>query len=91
MTDNLERVVETAKKLRKAAKKVADADIQNLILELSLHVADLKMQLVEMREEDLRQREQGSPPSSQQRSSSSSSQASSSSPQREPTPAGSWS
>lgn len=56
MTDNLDRVIDIAKKLRKLAKKVDNQDVQSLIVDLNLCVADLKLQLVEQQEEALRHR-----------------------------------
>lgn len=54
MIDGLERVIDVAKKLRKFAKKVDNQDVQGLIVDLNLCVADLKLQLVEQQEEALR-------------------------------------
>lgn len=49
MADTLEKVIDIAKKLRRAAKKVADPTFQSLITDLSLSLADLKVQMVEQR------------------------------------------
>ncbi len=51
MADMLDKVIDTAKKLRKAAKKIEDPDVKDLICELTLSLADLKMQVAEEREE----------------------------------------
>jgi hypothetical protein len=55
MTEPLEKVIDAAKKLRKLAKKIDNSDVQGLIVELNLSLADLKMQLAEMRAEDARE------------------------------------
>jgi hypothetical protein len=47
MADILDKVIETAKKLRKAAKRIDDTETQNLIVDLNLSLADLKVQLLE--------------------------------------------
>jgi hypothetical protein len=47
MTDTLDKVIDTAKKLRKFAKKVADPAFANLIADLTMSLADLKVQLAE--------------------------------------------
>jgi hypothetical protein len=51
MTDALHKAIDIAKKLRRAAKKVADPAVQSLITDLSLSLADLKVHLVEQRME----------------------------------------
>jgi len=47
MSDSLDKVIDTAKKLRKFAKKVSDPAFVNLIADLNLQRADLKLQLVD--------------------------------------------
>ncbi len=54
MIDNLDKVIEIAKKLRKLAKKVDNQDVQSLIVDLNLSIADLKMQIAEAQQADLR-------------------------------------
>jgi hypothetical protein len=49
MADTLDKVIDIAKKLRKAAKKVTDPAFQSLITDLNLSLADLKVQMVEQR------------------------------------------
>jgi len=49
MTDILDKVLETAKKLRKYAKKSADPAFVNLITDLNMELADLRVQLAEAR------------------------------------------
>ncbi|HLU40625.1 MAG TPA: hypothetical protein VK081_14665 [Planctomycetota bacterium] len=49
MADPLDKVLDIAKKLRKAAKKVTDPSLQSLITDLNLSLADLRVQLVEQR------------------------------------------
>lgn len=50
MADLLDKAIDIAKKLRKLAKKSTDPDIQSLITDLNLNLADLKVQTVEQRE-----------------------------------------
>ena len=45
----LDKVMNTAKKLRKVAKKV-DAEVADLIVDLNLHLVDLKLEVAETRE-----------------------------------------
>ena len=47
MTDTLDKVIDTAKKLRKFAKKIADPAFANLIADLHMSLADLKVQLAD--------------------------------------------
>jgi hypothetical protein len=47
MTDTLDKVIDTAKKLRRFAKKVADPAFANLIADLHMNLADLKVQLAD--------------------------------------------
>jgi len=47
MSDTLDKVIDTAKKLRKFAKKVADPAFANLIADLHMSLADLKVQLAD--------------------------------------------
>jgi hypothetical protein len=47
MSDSLDKVIDTAKKLRKFAKKVADPAFANLIADLTMSLADLKVQLAD--------------------------------------------
>jgi hypothetical protein len=47
MSDTLDKVIDTAKKLRKFAKKVADPAFANLIADLTMSLADLKVQLAD--------------------------------------------
>jgi len=47
MSDTLDKVIDTAKKLRKYAKKVADPAFANLIADLHMSLADLKVQLAD--------------------------------------------
>ena len=54
MADILDTVIDIAKKLRKSAKKTDDPQIQSLITDLNLSLADLKVELVEQREAELR-------------------------------------
>jgi|KBSSwiStaDraftv2_1062776.scaffolds.fasta_scaffold1144569_2 hypothetical protein len=49
MTDILDKVLETAKKLRKYAKKSADPAFVNLITDLNMELADLRVQLAQGR------------------------------------------
>lgn len=49
MTDILDKVLDTAKKLRKYAKKSGDPAFVNLITDLNLELADLRVQLAEAR------------------------------------------
>lgn len=51
MTDVLDKLIDTAKKLRKAVKKIDNAQVADLIVDLNLHLADLKVQLAESRHE----------------------------------------
>ena len=57
MTDILDTVIDIAKKLRRCAKKTDDHQIQGLITDLNLSLADLKLQVVEQREADLLEQE----------------------------------
>ena len=50
MPDLIDKVTDIAKKLRKSAKKCNDAALQELITDLSLSVADLRVQLAEQRQ-----------------------------------------
>jgi hypothetical protein len=52
MVHHLDKVIEIAKKLRKLAKKVDNQDVQSLIVDLNLSVADLKMQVAEAQQSD---------------------------------------
>ena len=54
MHDALDKVMRAAKQLRNATKKV-DPKIAEIIVDLNLHLADLKLQLVEERENALDQ------------------------------------
>ena len=54
MADSLDKVIDTAKKLRKFAKKVNDPAFVNLIADLNMALADLKMQLVDRGQVDRR-------------------------------------
>ena len=56
MADHLDKVIDIAKKLRKVAKKIEDPDIQSMVVDLNLTLADLKLQMAERHEEELRQR-----------------------------------
>lgn len=53
MADILDRVIDIAKKLRKVAKKSGDQAIQELITDLNLSLADLKVQVAEQRAADV--------------------------------------
>lgn len=46
MTDAFAKVMDVAKKLRKAVKKV-DQDVAELIIDLNLHLADHKVEMAE--------------------------------------------
>jgi paraquat-inducible protein B len=46
----IDKITDIAKKLRKSAKKVNDAALQELITDLSLSVADLRVELAEQRQ-----------------------------------------
>ena len=50
MTALIEKVTDIAKKLRKTAKKVNDPTLNELITDLSLSVADLRVELAEQRQ-----------------------------------------
>lgn len=63
MADILETVLDIAKKLRKSAKKSNDPQIQSLITDLNLSLADLKVQLVEQQQAHLREQQQAHEPS----------------------------
>ncbi len=54
MADILNKVLDTAKKLRRVAKKIGDVEAQNLIVDLNLNLADLKMEWTEMRLESMK-------------------------------------
>lgn len=54
MTDILDTVLDIAKKLRRSAKKSDDPQIQSLITDLNLSLADLRVHMVEQREAELR-------------------------------------
>jgi len=45
----IDRITDIAKKLRKSAKKVNDPTVQELITDLSLSIADLRVELAEQR------------------------------------------
>ena len=47
--NTLDKITETAKKLRRACKKIGHPNIVDLIVELNLDLADLKMELAENR------------------------------------------
>ena len=49
MTDAFDKVMGVAKKLRRIAKKV-DSEVADLIVDLNLHLVDLKLQVAEDRE-----------------------------------------
>ena len=46
----IDKVTDIAKKLRKTAKKVNDPTLQELITDLSLSIADLRVELAEQRQ-----------------------------------------
>ena len=46
--------IDLCKKLREVSAKVSNAELKNLIGDLSLNLADLKMELADMQEENLR-------------------------------------
>ncbi|HEX6810830.1 MAG TPA: hypothetical protein VF384_04320 [Planctomycetota bacterium] len=50
MADLIDKVTDIARKLRKSAKKCNDPVLQELITDLSLSVADLRVQLAEQRQ-----------------------------------------
>ena len=45
----IDKITDIAKKLRKSAKKVTDPTLQELITDLSLSIADLRVELAEQR------------------------------------------
>lgn len=58
MADTLDKVIDTAKKLRRLAKKTNDPDIQSLVVDLNLSLADLKLEMVERAQEERQSKQQ---------------------------------
>ncbi len=48
--------ITTVQKLREVAKKIKDAEVNNLIADLNMALADLKMQFVTLQEENMKLR-----------------------------------
>ena len=49
--DSVDKIIETAKKLRRYTKKVADPAFANLVADISMALADLKLQLAGLQAE----------------------------------------
>ena len=66
MNDSLDKVLDIAKKLRTLAKKTNDAKVQDLVTDLNLSLADLKVELVEERQQQPQTQAQAQPTEQQQ-------------------------
>jgi hypothetical protein len=51
MADTLDKVIETAKKLRRYTKKLPDPAFANLVADINMALADLKLQLAGLQPE----------------------------------------
>ncbi len=49
MNDSLDKVLDIAKRLRSLAKKTNDSKVQDLVTDLNLSLADLRVELIEQR------------------------------------------
>jgi hypothetical protein len=49
--DSVDKIIETAKKLRKYSKKLADPAFANLVADINMALADLKLQLAGLQPE----------------------------------------
>ncbi len=52
ITEALSSLVTTSKRLLEVAKNIRDAETKNLIADLNLHIADFKMKVVALQEEN---------------------------------------